>query len=150
MFWGSVSHYENGQYDLTSLTYRTEEIKLLKANKIDYCRRDIQILPVDIIIESKIIYSCHHQKCEETALYCLCFMSSSLFSLFFISGNQFEKECWKNEERTLKRKEKYIDWGLKMTAKTKTTLGTETLRSRCSIAGTVCAVFTVPLRVPLS
>lgn len=32
-----------------------------------------------------------------------------------------------------------------MTAKTKTTLGTETLRSRCSIAGTVCAVFTVPL-----
>lgn len=37
-----------------------------------------------------------------------------------------------------------------MTAKMKTTLGMETLRSRCSIAGTVCAVFTVFLRVPLT
>lgn len=80
---------------MTGLTYRTEEIKLLKANKIGYCRRDIQILPVDFIVESKIKYSCHHQKCEETLCIVCVLCSLPSFPSFSYQGTSPKKSAGK-------------------------------------------------------
>lgn len=107
--------------NLASLTYIAKESKLLKTNKLEEdCHRGTNRLWLLILNRRDVR---RH----------LCVLSILCHLLLFpTSGNPSGKECWKNEEKTLKRRGKYTDCGLKMTAKMRTTLGMGTPRSRCS------------------